>query len=328
MDSRAKILGTILSATFLGLASFAAQAADYPERPITLVVPYGPGGAADLSARMIAGAAPTHLGQPILAVNRTGAAGVVGSNFVVNSAPDGYTLLSARVGSQMGVPAMNKTIPYKWDDFTMLGLIEINPFVLTVSSESGIKSFADFEAKIKAGEEMSYSSAGVGTLLHIATAVMANAMGADFEKLTHIPYKGGGKARAAVVAGQVDFSWQNLSAVIGAVEANQLVPLAVTMPERVKTIADVPTVSEVGYKDLEMIIGWSAIYGPKDMPEPIVAKWVDTLQKLKSDKAWNRMTKSLGNIVDIRSPADTRTLVEAQYKIFDSTLEKLGLRIE
>lgn len=328
MNSRAKILGTILSATFLGLASFAAQAADYPERPITLVVPYGPGGAADLSARMIAGAAPTHLGQPILAVNRTGAAGVVGSNFVVNSAPDGYTLLSARVGSQMGVPAMNKTIPYKWDDFTMLGLIEINPFVLTVSSDSGIKSFADFEAKIKAGEEMSYSSAGVGTLLHIATAVMANAMGADFEKLTHIPYKGGGKARAAVVAGQVDFSWQNLSAVIGAVEANQLVPLAVTMPERVKTIADVPTVSEVGYKDLEMIIGWSAIYGPKDMPEPIVAKWVDTLQKLKSDKAWNRMTKSLGNIVDIRSPADTRTLVEAQYKIFDSTLEKLGLRIE
>lgn len=328
MNSRAKILGTILSATFLGLASFAALAADYPERPITLVVPYGPGGAADLSARMIAGAAPTHLGQPILAVNRTGAAGVVGSNFVVNSTPDGYTLLSARVGSQMGVPAMNKTIPYKWDDFTMLGLIEINPFVLTVSSDSGIKTFADFEAKIKAGEEMSYSSAGVGTLLHIATAVMANAMNADFEKLTHIPYKGGGKARAAVVAGQVDFSWQNLSAVIGAIEANQLVPLAVTMPERVKTIADVPTVSEVGYKDLEMIIGWSAIYGPKDMPEPIVAKWVDTLQKLKSDKAWNRMTKSLGNIVDIRSPADTRALVEAQYKIFDSTLEKLGLRIE
>ena len=328
MKLNVKIVGSVLSAALFGIASFAVQAADYPERPITMVVPYGPGGASDLSARMIAGAAPTYLGQPILAVNRTGAAGVVGSNFVVNAKPDGYTLLSARVGSQMGVPAMNKTIPYKWDDFTMLGLIEINPFVLTVSSDSGIKTFAEFEAKIKAGEEMSYSSAGVGTLLHIATAVMANAMGADFEKLTHIPYKGGGKARAAVVAGQVDFSWQNLSAVIGAVEANQLVALAVTMPERVKSVADVPTVSEVGYADMEMIIGWSAIYGPKNLPEPIVAKWVDTLQKLKADKAWNRMTKSLGNIVDIRTPAETRTLVEAQYKIFDATLQKLGLRIE
>jgi len=328
MKFGSNIVATVLSAGLFGLASVAAFAADYPERPITLVVPYGPGGAADLSARMIAGAAPTHLGQPILAVNKTGAAGVVGSNFVVNSEPDGYTLLSARVGSQMGVPAMNKTIPYEWDDFTMLGLIEINPFVLTVSSDSGIKSFADFEAKIKAGEDMSYSSAGVGTLLHIATAVMANAMGADFDTLTHIPYKGGGKARAAVVAGQVDFSWQNLSAVIGAIEAKQLVALAVTMPERVKSVPDVPTVSEVGYPDLEMIIGWSAIYGPENLPDAVVAKWVDTLQKLKADKAWNRMTKSLGNIVDIRSPADTRALVEGQYKIFDETLKKLGLRIE
>lgn len=328
MKFNSTMIGTTLSAALISLVSVAAFAADYPERPITLVVPYGPGGAADLSARMIAGAAPTYLGQPILAVNRTGAAGVVGSNFVVNSKPDGYTLLSARVGSQMGVPAMNKTIPYAWDDFTMLGLIEINPFVLTVSSDSGIKSFAEFEAKIKAGEEMSYSSAGVGTLLHIATAVMANAMGADFEKLIHVPYKGGGKARAAVVAGQVDFSWQNLSAVIGAVEANQLVALAVTMPDRVKSVPDVPTVSEIGYPDMEMIIGWSAIYGPPSLPDDVVAKWVDALDKLKADKAWNRMTKSLGNIVDIRSPAETRTLVEGQYKIFDETLKKLGLRIE
>jgi tripartite-type tricarboxylate transporter receptor subunit TctC len=105
----------------------AVQASEYPNRPITLVAPYGPGGASDLSARLFAGSAPKFLGQPVLVVNKTGAAGVVGSNYVRNSKPDGYTLLSARVGCQMGVPAMNKTIPYKWDDFTMLGLIERNP---------------------------------------------------------------------------------------------------------------------------------------------------------------------------------------------------------
>ncbi|MEM1382437.1 MAG: tripartite tricarboxylate transporter substrate binding protein [Pseudomonadota bacterium] len=326
---------TVISKALLGLVagfalawSPAVSQAEYPERPITLVAPYGPGGASDLSARMVAGAAPQYLGQPILAVNKTGAAGVVGSNFVVNSQPDGYTLLSARVGSQMGVPAMNKTIPYAWDDFTVLGLIELNPFVLVVNPDSGIETFSDFQAKITAGEEMSYSSAGVGTLLHIAVAVMANAMGADFDALTHVPYKGGGKARAAVVAGQVDFSFQNLSAVAGALEAGQLTALVVTMDERQPIIPDVPTAAEVGQPDLEKIVGWSAIYGPPDLPDDVVAKWVETLQSLKEDKAWNRMTKGLGNIVDIRSPEETRAFVEAQYTIFDDTLLKLGLRIE
>ncbi|MGI9421998.1 MAG: tripartite tricarboxylate transporter substrate-binding protein, partial [Hyphomicrobiaceae bacterium] len=99
-----------------------AGAADYPSRPITLVAPYGPGGASDLHARVVAGTATKYLLQAVLAVNKTGAAGVVGSNFVVRAKKDGYTLLSARVGSQAGVPAFNPNIPYKWDDFTFLGL--------------------------------------------------------------------------------------------------------------------------------------------------------------------------------------------------------------
>ncbi len=311
----------------LALLPWFAVGQSYPERPITLIVPYGPGGAADLSARMIAGSAPTYLGQPILAVNRTGAAGVVGSAFVRAAEPDGYTMLSARVGSQMGVPAMNKTIPYEWDDFTIIGMLEINPFVLVVSSESGIGTWDEFEAKVVAGEEMSYSSAGVGTLLHIATAVMAETMNADFETMTHIPYKGGGKARAAVVGGQVDFSWQNLAAVISAVQAGQLTALAVTMPERQAIIPDVPTVAEVGHPDLEKIIGWSAIYGPPGLPDEVVGKWVDKLESLKSDAAWNRLTKSLGNIVAIMSPEETKSFVSDQYAIFDEALDSLGLTI-
>lgn len=310
------------------VSSYAVQASDYPSRPITIVVPYGPGGASDLSARLVAGSAPAYLNQPVLAVNKTGAAGVVGSNFVKNAKADGYTLLSARVGSQMGVPAMNKTIPYKWNDFTILGLIEVNPFVLVVSPQSGLKSFADFERKIKNSEEMSYSSAGVGTLLHTGVAVMADAMNADFEKLIHVPFKGGGKAAAAVVSGQVDFSFQNLSAVSGKIEAGQLIPLVVTTPERQKIIENVPTAREVGYQNIEMVIGWSAIYGPPGLPDAVVTKWTDTLQKLKGDRGWNKMTKSLGNIVDIRSPADTKAYVEAQYKAYDKALKKMGLRIE
>jgi len=310
------------------LVSTAATAADYPSRPITLVIPYGPGGAADLSARLIAGSAPSYLNQSILPVNKTGAAGVTGSNFVLNSKPDGYTLLSARVGSQMGVPAMNKTIPYEWDDFTIIGMTELNPFILTVPTDSPYQTFADFEKALKEGAETSYSSAGVGTLLHIATAVMIDAIGANPDNFTHIPYKGGGKARTAVVSGQVDFSWGNLSSSIGALEAGQLRALAVTTPERFPAIADVPTAKEVGYPALEKIVGWSAVYGPVDLPDEVVTMWVDTLSKLKEDAGWLKLTKGLGNIVSIMSPDETKAFVEAQYNVFNDAIAKLGMTIE
>jgi len=323
-----QIISAVLAMAGSLLLGSAAVAQDYPERPITLVIPYGPGGAADLSARLIAGNAPSTLGQSILPVNKAGAAGVTGSNFVINAKKDGYTLLSARVGSQMGVPAMNKTIPYKWDDFTVIGMTELNPFILTVSPDSPYKTFADFEKAVKEGAELTYSSAGVGTLLHIATAVMADAMDADPDKLTHVPYKGGGKARTAVVSGAVDFSWGNLSASAGALEAGQLRALAVTTKERFKTIPDVPTASEVGYPNLEQIIGWSAIYGPPDLPEEIVAKWTDTLTQLKDNRAWLKLTTGLGNIVAIMGPDETKAFVENQYNIFDAAIEKLGMRIE
>ena len=298
-------------------------AAEYPSRPITLVAPYGPGGASDLHARVVAGTATKYLLQAVLAVNKTGAAGVVGSNFVVRAKKDGYTLLSARVGSQAGVPAFNPNIPYKWDDFTFLGLTERNPFVLTVNAKTGPKSFKEFQDGIKSGKIKSYSSAGVGTLLHLAALVMADDMKVDANSLTHIPYKGGGKARAAVVGGQVDFSWQNLSAVIGAIRAGQARALAVTTTKRFAAIKDVPTVSELGYPNMETIIGWSGIFGPPGLPKPVVDKWVEVLASLKKDKAFNKLIKNLGSIPDVRSPADTKAFVKNQYETFKKVTAKI-----
>ena len=207
-------------------------------------------------------------------------------------------------------------------------MTELNPFILTVGADSPYQTFADFEKAVKEGAELSYSSAGVGTLLHIATAVMADAMGADPEKLTHVPYKGCGKARTAVVSGAVDFSWGNLSASAGALEAGQLRALAVTTSERFATVPDVPTASEVGYPALEQIMGWSAIYGPPGLPDEVVAKWSDALMKLNDNPAWLKLTKGLGNIVSIMSPEDTKAYVEQQYAVFDAAIEKLGMRIE
>ena len=312
----------------VGLALAGAALADYPAKPVTLVSPYGPGGAADLAARTIAGTAPPYLGQAVLVVNRTGAAGVTGSTTVAKGKPDGYTLLLARVGSQAAVPAINRKIPYTWDEFTFLGLLELNPFVLVVNADSPIKSLDDVKAAASGGEKPSYASAGVGTLLHVAMVMVLDQFGLPQDAMKHVPYKGGGKAAAAVVGGHVDMMFQNLSGVIGNIQAGKLRALAVSTPERVAAIPDVPTVAEAGYPALETVVGWSGVWGPPGMDQAAADKWVEVLGKLKDDKAWNKLTKGLGSIPSVRGPEDTRAFVENQYEAFKTLTEKLGMTIQ
>ena len=311
----------------VGLALAGAALADYPAKPVTLVSPYGPGGAADLAARTIAGTAPPYLGQAVLVVNRTGAAGVTGSTTVAKGRPDGYTLLLARVGSQAAVPAINRKIPYKWDEFTFLGLLELNPFVLVVNADSPIQSLDDVKAA-SGGEKLSYASAGVGTLLHVAMVMVLDQFGLPQDAMKHVPYKGGGKAAAAVVGGHVDMMFQNLSGVIGNIQAGKLRALAVSTPERVAAIPDVPTVAEAGYPALETVVGWSGVWGPPGMDQAAADKWVEVLGKLKDDKAWNKLTKGLGSIPSVRGPEDTKAFVENQYEAFKTLTEKLGMTIQ
>jgi len=310
------------------LALSGAALADYPAKPVTLVSPYGPGGAADLAARTIAGTAPAYLGQAVLVVNRTGAAGVTGSTTVAKGKPDGYTLLLARVGSQAAVPAINRKIPYKWDEFTFLGLLELNPFVLVVNADSPIQSLDDVKAAASGGGKPSYASAGVGTLLHVAMVMVLDQFGLPQDAMKHVPYKGGGKAAAAVVGGHVDMMFQNLSGVIGNIQAGKLRALVVSTPERVAAIPDVPTVAEAGYPALETVVGWSGVWGPPGMDQAAADKWVEVLGKLKDDRAWNKLTKGLGSVPSVRGPEDTKAFVENQYEAFKTLTEKLGMTIQ
>ncbi len=315
----------------IGVATLAASGiavAEYPTKPVTLVSPYGPGGAADLAARTLSATAPGYLGNGILVVNRTGAAGVSGSTTVAKGKPDGYTMLLARVGSQAAVPAINRTIPYAWDEFTFIGLLELNPFVLAVSADSPYNSLDDVKAAIQGGADLSYSSAGVGTLLHVAMVMTLDQFGMGADAMKHVPYKGGGKAAAAVVGGHVDMLFQNLSGVISNIQAGKLKALAVTTPKRVLSIKDVPTVSEAGYPELQTVVGWSGLWGPPGLPDEVVTKWVGVLDKVSEDKAWLKLTKSLGSIPYVQPPAETKIFVEKQYLAFKTLTEKLGMTIK
>ncbi len=314
------ILATI---TFIGTAH-----AEYPTKSVTLVAPYGPGGASDLAARTVSATAPSYLGNGILVVNRTGAAGVTGSTYVANAKADGYTVLLSRVGSQAAVPAINAKIPYKWNDFTFLGLLELNPFVLAVKEDSPYKTLKDLTDAIKGGAKLKYASAGVGTLLHVAVIMLLDDLGLPANAAIHIPFKGGGKAAAAVAGGHADLIFQNLSGVISQIQGKKLRALVITTKERAPSIPDVPTAAETGHPGLEAVVGWSGIWGPKGLPKEVVDKWVDVLGKLKSDKAWNKLTQSLGSVPSIKSPADTEAFVKNQYTKFKDVAERLGLAIK
>ncbi|MCP3664159.1 MAG: tripartite tricarboxylate transporter substrate binding protein, partial [Gammaproteobacteria bacterium] len=174
---------------------------------------------------------------------------------------------------------------------------------------------------------LSYASAGVGTLLHLAMIMLLDEFGIDQSAMKHIPYKGGGKAAAAVVGGHVDMLFQNLSGVIGNIESKNLTPIAVTTTERQPSIPDVQTVSEQGYSSLESVVGWSGICGPPNLPKEVISKWISVMDALKSDKTWNDKTKELGSIPAIMSPEDTKAFVQTQYEAFSKVTKKLGLQI-
>jgi tripartite-type tricarboxylate transporter receptor subunit TctC len=326
---RRSILKLALAATAALALPFNAAAAEYPSKPITIVAPYGPGGSADLAARALASTAPSHLGQPIMVVNRTGAGGVTGSTFVSQSRSDGYTLLLSRVGSNGVTPALNASIPYKYDDFTFLGLLELNPYVFVVRADSPHKTLDDLVAALKADPgKLSYSTSGPGTILNMGPQMLFQLAGLKSNAATMIPYKGGGGARTALVGGHVDFLGINLAPVLDNIRSGQLRALAVTTENRYAAIPEVPTVAEVGYPQLQAVIGWSGLWGPPDLPQEVVAKWTQALAAIKNDKAWQKLTTSLGSEPHILSPEQTAEFVRTQYQTYHKLGRDLNLAVE
>jgi tripartite-type tricarboxylate transporter receptor subunit TctC len=317
-------------ATILAVGATAGLAEGYPKKPVTIVAAYGPGGASDMATRTIAATAPNYLQQGVLVVNKTGAGGTVGSIYAYKARPDGYTLLLARVATHAVSPAM-KNLPYKPMDFTILGLLEKNPFVCATSTKRPYKTLENLLDAIKANPgKLTYGSAGVGTLLQVAAVMLIDEAGIPNAKTaaTHVPYKGGGLAALAVLKNEVDFVCTNLSALIGHIQSGKLRALVTTMPKRLKSIPDVPTARELGYPGLEVAVGWSALVGPPNMNAEASKKWIEVLAKLKTDKSWIKLTQKLGSVPNILPPDETKKFIEYSYGKMNALVTKLGMKIK
>ncbi|MFK5980394.1 MAG: tripartite tricarboxylate transporter substrate binding protein [Rhizobiaceae bacterium] len=317
----------ILGALALGLTTTMAFA-EYPERPIKMVIPYGAGGATDISARSIAAPLGEAVGKPLVMANITGAGGATGSVAVQNAKNDGYTMLFARVGSHSVSLAMKAVMPYTLDDFRFVTVYEINPVACAVTPASGITSMEELIAKVREGG-VSYSSSGVGTLLHLAAVMVLDEFGIEnpLEAVTHIPQKGGGAAATAVLNGTTTFLCTNSSALAGFVANGQLVPLLVTTAEPVEGF-DAPTSADLGKPALQQLVGWTGIAGPDDLPDEIAAKWGDWMKAATQDATFLKTMQGRGSIIKLMSPKDANAFILEQYETFRTLVDKLRMRIE
>ncbi len=314
----------------IALALFATQAIaqqDYPTKPILFVVPFAAGGDSDLSGRNVGHHASKYLNnRSIVSLNKVGASGAIGSQYVKAATPDGYTLLVARIATHAILPAIESKLGYKWNEFAMISLIELNPYVCFVKPESAYRTTNDLMAAIrKAPGKLNYATAGVGTSQNMAVQYLMSLAGLSKDHAVGIHYKGGGEVTTAVVGNQVDFACNNAPTVIPQAQANRVRTLLVT-PTRIKELPDTPSARESGFPDMEKIVGWTALMGPPGLPKPIIDKWADVFQKLAKDPDWQAGNSRIGGIAAIRSPVETEKYVKEQFELYDKLVTALGIR--
>ena len=275
----------------LATAALAQAPADYPNRPIRIVVPFAAGGATDVIARVVGQKLGTQLGQPVVVENKAGANGNIGAATVARAAPDGYTILMAT-----SAHAINATLYRKLDyslqrDFTPLSNLASVPLVLVVNPGVPARSVPQFVAYAKSqGDKLNCGSGGTGTAAHLAGEQFNTITGI---RLQHVAYKGGALAQTDLMGGQIQAMFANLPEVLSQIQAGKLLPLAVTGSSRRANLPDVPTFAEAGYAQMDAR-SWFGLFAPSATPAPIVGKLSAALVQAVADSAVQARLKELG----------------------------------
>jgi tripartite-type tricarboxylate transporter receptor subunit TctC len=302
-----KRLGRLLLPLAAGLGfAAAAGAAGYPDHPVTLVVPYT-AGTMDNLARMIAQRLGPELGQSVIVMNKPGAGGAVGGAFVSRAKPDGYTLLISATGPISISPVVYKDLGYKpATDLAPVVQLTASPFALATSEAFKGNSVKDLIALLKSHPgKYNYASTGNGTIVHLFGEYFKKLTGTQF---THIPYPGGAPATMAMLKGDVLFSITNIPNVQSQIAAHKLKGLATTGATRSPALPDLPTMTEAGVKDFDLI-GWFGMFAPKGTPEPILEKINAAVSKVMNDPQVKKLLLAQGDEVHTQSVPEFRAFI-------------------
>lgn len=314
----------ICAGVVLALASLAATAQDFPTRPVTMVVPFPPGGIADITGRPLAVSMSKTLGQPIVVENKAGAGGAVGMAHAAKQPADGYTVLMA-LSSIVIIPEADKVNErkpaYQMSDFAPIALISADPTVLLVPADSPWKTLADLIADAKAQPgKISYSSSGVYGTTHTAFEMFAQAAGI---KLLHVPYKGGGPAMTALLTGEVNITAQSPGVADPHVKSGKARVLASWGGTRLPSLANVPTMKELGV-DAEFYI-WSGLFAPAGTPPAVLAKLREAARAAaKQDPDFARAMTGMNTPIAFREGADFQAFVDGDSQRLAKVIRAMG----
>lgn len=331
MQFKQKINRRVAIATaslLLGCAAASpALAQKYPDKPVTIVVGFAPGGAADTVARALADEMSKTLGQPVIIDNRSGASGNIATQFVLGREPDGYTLLFAAINLATN-PWLSgvKYDPAK--DLAFVSQITSVPVVMLASNASGIKAPADVDAlaKSKAGGVL-VGSGGVGTSSHLAMELYKRARNVP---VVHAPYRGGAPANQDLMGGQIDIMFDLMSGTLkGMVDSGRVRPLAVMQPERIKALPDVKSAAELGLPASTHIRSWQGIAVRSGTPADVVAKLHAAVITAANSPAFKARAEALGSeVVTSKAPKDFETLYSTELTRWGALIKEANIKVE
>lgn len=319
MRRRALIAGTAL----LPLAFSAAAQDTFPSRPIQMIVPFPPGGVADITGRPTAHVMGKLLKQSVVVQNKPGAGGSVGAALAARAAPDGYTILMA-LSSISVLPVADRlqgrTPAYELDQLAPIALVSADPTVLVVREDGPYKTLKDLvdAAKARPGT-INYGSSGVYGTLHVAMEIFAGAAGI---KLFHIPYQGGGPAVAALLGGQIDALASGPSAAIGQIKAGKMRALAVWGDKRLASLPDVPSMKELGY-DATFYI-WSGLFAPAATPQSVMTVLRDAARRTTEDPEFKEAMAKVETPIAYLDAPQFKTFLDRDSQRLRTAVERIG----
>lgn len=307
-------------------ACMQAAMAEYPQRPVRVIVNAGAGGAADSTARVVANELSRRLGQPFVIENRPGAAGAIGLDAVAKAPPDGYVIGSNNLATFV-VGALTAThLPYDINrDFTPIAKLFTQPNLVGVNPGLKVNSIAELVAYAKAHpNEISYGSTGQGTSLHVLTELLRMNAGI---KMTHVPYKSAPAAESDLAAGHIQLMISNFTSMEPQVKAGRIRALAITSSTRSPMLPNVPTVAQAGAPYLEMVT-WGGFVGPKNMPPAVVRKLNTTINEILSDPAVRKQYENMGSVATPATVEEFSALIKADTSKWGEVIRRGQIKAE